>query len=51
LKALDGRVMEHSAGSSSYQFVFSKKVSVAEIDAVLIKMESNKLIQFVGRGF
>jgi len=49
LQAIDATLIEHPEGSSFYQLSLSKKMTVKQIDTLLIKIKADKLIQFAGR--
>jgi hypothetical protein len=49
LQTIDGTIIEHPEGSYSYQLLLNKKMTVEQIDNVLIKIEADRLIEFAGR--
>lgn len=51
LQAIDKHIVEHSSDSTFYTLIFSEDMTTDQLDALLVKMKHNKLIQFVGKGF
>lgn len=50
LKTIDGNIVEHPESSYYYQLAFNKPMTSEQIKALLLKIQENELIQFVGRG-
>ncbi len=49
LQTIDGTIIEHPDGSYTYRLALNKKITVEQIEALLIKIKADKLIQFAGR--
>lgn len=49
LQTIDGTIIEHPDGSYTYRFILNKKMTVEQIEALLLKIKADKLIRFAGR--
>jgi hypothetical protein len=49
LQTIDGTIIEHPDGSSAYRLTLNKEMTIEQIEALLIKINAEKRVQFAGR--
>lgn len=49
LQAIDGRAVKYEGGRDAYELVFSQQTAEEQIEALILKMNDNKIVEFVGR--